>query len=241
MGEKTMYKIADVYNLCNKLNIKYFDVSLPADILNISIMFDDIESFFDFLKTSNIKQVYVEQYFESAEDYIITEEMIYDQLDNEYLLDCIISDIKKYNTKIGKLQIDYPSTILISCTFEGQLFTTFLTNEITLDGNIVLEPVDVLESIIISHENSISEKKEEYNKIIEVEKKELEKYILNDNDFYNSTNQHLRYLYTNQLFQKVMGNKFKELKWFWSTPYGLPTQGARDFVEMLWREYGRKK
>ena len=38
-----------------------------------------------------------------------------------------------------------------------------------------------------------------------------------------------------------MGKGYDVLKEYWGNSFGLPNQGAINFVEMLWKEYGKKK
>ena len=239
-----MYYVKDVLERCARNNIHAFMVSFSSETIDKCIKFDDIDDFFTFAKLSDIKQVYVMQLEIDTEDFLITEDVIESVLgryENDDILDCIGEDIDEYNEKVNDLKFDYPLMILVGCAYEGQMFFACLHNKTLMNGEELLEPEEVLHEMVLYNKNSIKERQENRYKLIEEQKEQLKEYILNDKDFYLSTNQHLRYSYTEDLFRKKIGNKSAELKDFWSTPHGLPAKSAFDFVEMLWREYGKTK
>lgn len=239
-----MYYMNDVLKLCDQNNIHAFKVSFSSDTIDKSIKFDDIDDFFAFCKLSDIKQVYVMQLDIDVEDYLITEDVVESVLGrygNDDIFDCIGGDIDEYNEKVSELKTDYPLMILVGCAYEGQMFFLCFQNQTLMNGKELIEPEEVLQEMIIDNEKSIKERQENRHKLIEEQKEQLKEYILNDKEFYLSTNQHLRYSYTENLFRKKIGKKYVELKDFWSTPYGLLSKGAFDFIEMLWREFGKTK
>lgn len=157
-----MYRINDVFDRCNNDNIKAFVVRISADIIEKSIKFDDVDDFFNFLKLSDINHVYVMQVYEDIDDYLISEDIIEEVLgrySSGYLLECLASDIDKHNEKISKLQLDYPTMIFVACAYEGRMFFTCLENEISFEGEELLEPVDVLEEILIANEKKYKKKR----------------------------------------------------------------------------------
>ena len=73
---------------------------------------------------------------------------------------CIDSNIDEYNNRIENLKLDYPVSILFACAYEGQMFYTCVENEITLDGEEVLEPEEVLEYMVAENEDKILKTKD---------------------------------------------------------------------------------
>lgn len=73
-----MYTVNYVVNQCNNHNIKTFMVKLSSETLDKSIMFDNIDEFFDLAKLSNIKQMYIMPVYDDIENYLISDETITD-------------------------------------------------------------------------------------------------------------------------------------------------------------------
>lgn len=238
-----MYRVDDILERCNDENIKAFNVNFSVESINEYIKFEDIDEFFAFMKISGINHVYVMQVYEDMEDYLISDEVVEEVLGrygNHEILETLSSDIDDYNNQISKLDIDYPSMIFVACAYEGQMFFVCLENEIVLGENGVCRPEDILKEMLVENEDRILEIQENRNKLIEEQKQALKEFILKDKEFYLSTNAHLRYAYAQNLFKRV-GKGFDELIEHWTTPYGLPANGVKNLVEMLWKEYGKTK
>lgn len=239
-----MYTVNYVVNQCNNHNIKTFMVKLSSETLDKSIMFDNIDEFFDLAKLSNIKQMYIMPVYDDIENYLISDETITDVL-GQYvgkdILECISPKIGEYNSVINKIKIEHPTLIFLSCIYEGQVFITCLDNKNSLITDKLSDPNDALKVILTEKENQLLDIKKKKEDIIKKQQEELKKYILNDKEFYLSTNQHLRYSYTYNLFRNKLGENYAELKAIWCSEYGLATKQAQDFVELLWKEYRKKK
>lgn len=239
-----MHTLQGVIEKCKEKNINIYEVSFPDTLLTEGVEFSEINAFFEFLKVSKIDTVFAKDYYEYNCDYYITEETIKEVMGNyvgEEELNFILPDIEKYNDKIGELVFDIPFLIVIVCVYNGKFFYVELINEFLLDGEVLQEPEEVLSEIVHQYEEKIHEVKERREEELENLKEELKEYILNDEDFYKSTNKRMRYIYAQNLFRKKLGAKYEALKKHWVSPSGTVYIGATDFVEMLWREYGKKK
>ncbi len=239
-----MYFLKDIIEKCKEKNVKFFEVGIPSETLTCGVRFYEIDKFFDFLNINKINTAFGIEIYESEEDYIITEEIIEEILGryvSEETIDCIEKDIDEYNNKISEFDFDAPSTVIVACLFEGHFFFIDLHNKLILDEDELEEPSYVLEQIVIRNEEKIREEKEKRDELIEKLKEDLKEYILKDKEFFLCTNQHLRYSYTQNLFSKKLGKKYDVLKKYWMSSPGVVCSGAVDYVEMLWRQYGKGK
>lgn len=239
-----MYTIDNIITICEENNLTFFKVSFSLEILSKSIRFDTIDDFLLFVRLSNIKCVFAMEIYENEEDYLIAEDTIEKIINintKNKVLSLINSDIKEYNNKISNLRFDLPRAVFIICNFQSQLFSVCLENLVLLDNNEIKEPEEVLLEILNFKTEMIVEVENESKRKIEEQKELLKNYIINDKNFYLSSNKDLRNDYSLTLYTGIMEERFKELKSYWSTPYSLPTKGLYSFIELLWKEYGKRK
>jgi len=239
-----MYSTTEIKNRCTSNDIVCFSVDITSEIVNKSIKFENIDEFFDFIKINNINQVFLAESYDEAIDYLITEDIIIEVIGTygiDYVLNCLNSEIKKYNDSIAQLNFDIPKLILILCVYDGQIFMVCLENEFSFDGKELKNPSDVLQEIYELNVEPINASYDKLRYNVEEQKLKLEQYILNDEDFYYQANAHLRHNYTESLFDNVLTAEYRELKNHWSTPTGIPTKEFHDFVNLLWNKYGKKK
>ena len=239
-----MYKYSDIQQRCAEENVKIFLTSFSQQMINNSVIFDDLDEFFEYVKFINVKHVFVMVIPDEVEDYLISESVIdevLDRYDKKIVLENIMDLVVEYNKKIGEMQIDYPAMIVVACFYEGHSFMICLRNMVVSNEEELLDPEVALEEMIEEKESEIEKAKDIRKKRIAKQKELLENFILSDEDFYMSTNAHRRYVYTERLFKEKLDAQYEELKEYWSTPYGLPTQGAKDFVEDLWRKFGKNR
>lgn len=241
--ETKMFDLEYIKNRCNNENVHFFEVSFATDILNEGTKFYELDAFFDFVKVAKIDKVFGMEIYIQKEDYYITDEIVEQELGryvDKEIISCIETEINDYNDKIDMLKIDYPAMLIIACLYEGHIFFLDLENEILCEEKELEEPSFILREIVISNEKKVIEVKNRKQERIKDLQEKLKELILNDREFYLSTNQHLRYNYTKKLFDEKLTKEFDLLKEYWSTPHGLPAKGVIDFVDMLWREYGKK-
>ena len=216
-----------------------YEVNLALEVVRNGIQFESFEKLQNFMSDQNINTIFFAKYYDSYENYIITEETF--RKSRRYfdynIIDIISDDIDKYNKEILKIDFNKPCAVIIACIFQGQYCFVYLEDDKSFDENKLIGAEEKLYEIIEKNMKKIESKKMENKKIIEELKKEVRDIILKDEKFLLCTNKQLRKNYRRNLFKKELGNHYKPLKDLWTSdaPVGVYTD-AIDFVEMIWKE-----
>ena len=99
------------------------------------------------------------------------------------------------------------------------------------------DPCEQLEYILTSKQAEIDAEIEQQQHLFEEQKAKLKQKILADPAFYQCTNQKLRRAYIDALIPRL-SNEYSIIKKKW-TSYGTGFTfiDARNFVDLLWKEY----
>lgn len=223
---------------------KIYEAHIPSDIDRDGFMLANFDDFIDFISINNIKICFLNLIYSDAEEYLITDEMIEDNVEEgSVLFKKIQKKVKEYNDKVKKIDFSIPAQIYVVILYEGQIFYYSSLEDFVIDSDALLEPEDALENILFLFENELDEENKKHKEMIEVQKEKLINLIKNDDRFKLCTNKHLRRDYVIDLFKNRLGKEYKELKLYWTNDQ-VPAyvyRGAIDLVELIWNEMKLKK
>lgn len=219
---------------------KIYKVNIGLENVRSGIQFANYERLEEFMDDNNIKTMFLAEYFDTLDNYLITEATIRNSriYINNSIFELIKNDIEKHNKNIMKINFDKASAAIIACLFEGKYCFVYLENDKDFDENVLVDPQEKLVEICDNNINSIEKKSKEDKKQMEELKKDVKEFIVNDKEFLLCTNKQLRKQYTRTLFkQRLDKKKYKLLMEHWvsDAPVGVYTD-AIDFVEMIWNE-----
>ena len=235
MAVITFESLAEVFN---EEEINTFQIFKVGDTLNTGMLMSGISNFIDFIKSANVKRVYIYEHFEDAEDYYITEEVLsrVARYEDEEFLEYIYPQISEYNKKISNLDFEFPSWVAAICFCDNEPFFIICNNDRTLNGEELRYPEEEYKIIRLSNEEHRQMIQEDTKNKIETLREELRQQILSDKDFKLCTNQELRRNYAHNLFRKLQ-KKFEPLKKvMYQGNLSILSVAGRDFIELLWRE-----
>ncbi|MBO5349048.1 MAG: hypothetical protein J6A89_04440 [Clostridia bacterium] len=222
-----------------KKKYKVYEVNLALEVVKNGIQFENFEKLQNFMSDQNINTIFFSKYYDSYENYVITEETFRNARSyfDYNIIDIISDDIDKYNQEILKIDFNKPCSVVISCVFQGQYCFVCLEDDKSFDEDKLIGAEEKLYEIIEKNKMNIDKQENENKKIIENLKEEVREKILKDEKFLLCTTKQLRKNYTRTLFKEKLGNHYKLLKDIWTTdaPVGVYTD-AIDFVEMIWKE-----
>ena len=235
-----MKNLKDIRKKIEKEKVKFYNVGLSTEVLTNGNNLFNIDNFIDFVHSQKINAVFGCELFDDAEDYLITEEIIEEELGKyaaEEMSDIIIDDIKKYNEKVCEVDFNIPFLYIVACLYEGQYFYTKMRVDRGTDESFLMEPGEKLQEIVVNNEKNIQKKRQERRKTIDELKMELREIIVNDDKFSKCTNKSLRMSYIKDLLANGLEEHFEPLRKFWiaETARGI-YQEPIDLVELIWRE-----
>jgi len=230
----------DIKKRIERENINFYEVNLSSEVIMNGIDILNIDSFISFIKSQNINVVFGCKLYDSAEGYLITDEIIEHELGKYYFeefYNIIIDDIKDYNEQVYDIDFNIPFSYIIACLYEGKYVFVSISVDRGIDESFLAEPADKLKEIVLNNEENIQNKRQENNKIINQLKMELHEIIINDKNFVICTNKKLRFNYIKDLLTNKLDEHFEPLKnlWLMDSIRGIG-QDPIDFVELIWRE-----
>ena len=239
-----MINFAEIKNVIQSNQLIIFEGEAPDDILSRGFKFSTLDELMRFCKIQSINVCFIETQYTKVQDYKISKELTeeYVDVDSLPLKHQIIDTIKKYNSELDGIDDSNPTEIIVAVLYQSNYFYYYQQEDLLFEGEIILEPEDKIQDILDLFESELDDEREEHQKIIDEQINKLEEFILNDPDFKNCTNQRLRKDYIRKLFKNKLGNGFKELKKFWTSPDipGYVYRGAEDMIELLWRKIKNK-
>ena len=197
-----MKNLKDIQKRIEKEKVKFYNVGLSTEVLTNGNNLFNIDNFIDFVHSQKINAVFGCELFDDAEDYLITEGIIEEELGKyaaEEMRNIIIDDIKKYNEKVCEVDFNIPFLYIVACLYEGQYFYTKMRVDRGINESFLVEPEEKLQEIVVNNEKNIQNKRQERRKTIDELKKELREIIVNDNKFSKCTNRSLRMSYIKDL------------------------------------------
>jgi len=218
-------------------NISCLDVGLPPRISDKnSVAFADHNEFIAFLKSENIKSVFIASMAIEIEDYYITDDMLCSAIGGDEADRCpkpIAKAILDYNLSIKRYEEQF-SELKENLYFT--LFNGFMVYIILADKIDLADPCEQLDYILTSKQGEIEAEREQQALLLEEQKEKLKQKILADTAFYQCTNQKLRRAYIDGLIPRL-NNEYSLIKKKWTYGTGFVTVDARNFVDMIWYEY----
>lgn len=235
-----MNRIEDIKTKMEKEKVKFYNTRLSPEVLINGNDLLNLDNLIDFIHAQRINVVFGCEIFDDADDYLITEEVIEEELGKysaEELKSIIANDIKEYNERVYEIDFDIPSLYIVACLYQGQYFYT--KNRINRGGDekFLIDPNEKLQEIVVDNERKIQEKREERRNTLEELKRELKEIIIKDDKFLKCTNARLRVNYIRELLANELDEHFEPLRKFWmsETSRGI-YQEAIDLIELIWRE-----
>lgn len=225
-----------------KEKVKAFRVYDIGETLKKGLLMSGMPDFTEFIKSANIKRVFIYEHYEDVEDYYITEDVLSKEAryENEEFLEYILPQINEYNRQIANLDFNYPSWVAAICFCDNNAFFTICNNDRLLNGEELKEPEEKYKMICLLNEEHREKIREISENKIEVLREELREQILSDKSFQLCTNQQLRRDYAHKLF-KNMHKKFEPLKKvMYRENLSILSLEGKDFIELLWREIKEK-
>lgn len=238
-----MKNLKDILKRIEKEKIKLYKVGLAPDVLTNGNNLFNIDSFMEFVRFQKINVVFGCELFDDASDYLITEEVIEEELGRyaaEEMKDIIKKDIERYNENIHRIDFKIPCSYILACLYEGKYFFTSLKIDRKIDETFLANPDEKLQEIVVNNETNIRSKREERKNTLNELKKELKDKIMSDEKFLLCTNKQLRFSYIRDLLSNGLDNHFEPLRKFWlaDTIRGI-CQEPVDFIELIWKELNR--
>lgn len=234
-----MISVEELKSIMNKEGINCFDVSIPKSSFENSLMLlekNDIDELLKFMKANSISNVfYTHSYYD--ENFFIIDEELTDEFDEDiYLL--LEKDIEEYNQQIKKLDFSKPVEIHIFCIYEGRNIA-INDYDFWIDKLGILNSEEKMLSLIEKKGEQIEEMSKENKLNDKLLKEEFKEYVLNDEEFKLCTNKKLRSDYMYLVFEREETQRYKSV--FFENDEMLNIGIARNFIEMLWREYKLQK
>lgn len=238
-----MKNLKDIQKRIEKEKVKLYKVGLAPDVLTNGNNLFNIDNFIEFVHSQKINVVFGCELFDDASDYLITEEVIAEELGRyaaEEMKDIIKKDIEKYNENIYKIDFKIPCSYILACLYEGKYFFTSLKINRNVDEAFLADPDEKLQEIVVNNKKNISKRRVERKNAINELKKELKDKIISDEKFLLCTNKQLRFSYIRDLLSNGLDNHFEPLRKFWlaDTIRGI-CQEPVDFIELIWKELNR--
>lgn len=220
-------------------NVNVYEVKISKSILDNCFEFISLDSYLDFLKNKNIKEVYVENNYLNINNLLINDSLVNKKIESfsDSLKEEVLLKVKEYNEYISNSNIEQLIGINVVATFDNFIYC-YKECENKYDIVNVMKPEEKLNGILNSFKFEIIEENTHKSGMFETQKSKLELFILNDSSFVMCSTNVLRKRYIVNLLQNRLNNDYKELKNMWLNPYSHNEvyQEAIDFIEQIWKK-----
>lgn len=161
-----MNSLKEVQKRMEKERIKFCNLRLSPETWVNGNEFFDMENFIEFVHSQKINIVFGCEIFDDADDYLITEEVVEEELGKysaEEMRNIIENDIREYNEKVWEIDFNIPSLYIVACLYEGQYFFIKKSVDRGIDESFIMEPNEKLQEIVLNNERNIKIQRQEKN------------------------------------------------------------------------------
>ena len=197
----------------------------------IMIKFKDIQEFFDYASSREAKEFFFTYSYFEKDEYIIPNDW-YSKYPKSFK-----NRVKEHNNRISNLDFSKPYLLKMFILIEGAL-VGFKIEDNWMQENDIFDAEETIEIL----EDHFSKEVSAINKVEKKQRKEDEQELINiminDPEFKNCKNQHLRHEYLADLLSNENMKKFNYLV----DPFGAPQIGkAKNLLDKAWMLYKEKK
>lgn len=201
---------------------------------------ESIEELIKFAKCNNINSIFYDYVYYDKEDYIFDLEEVELSV-GEDIFKLIKKDIIEYNEKVDKIDFSKEKGVNIYVIYQGQkvgiLLLDYWMEELEDE---ILETEEQLKVFMEKYEDKLFEKKKREEERLDRLKVELEKILLNDEEFLSCTNQKMRTHYMDKMLDDGRYNIYMKA---FVTEHSITGRLMVSkshlwiFIESVWRKY----
>lgn len=226
-----MHTIHQLISALEQLALDYYETESEI-IEDSSIQLLDFDKLCQFIKKHSIDTVFYHFEFLSAEDLLITDEILGELHIDDDIIDVMQKDFDNYNRSVGNLDFMRPYCLYVSCLYQGHMIY-IIESDYWFKDLGYSHPKKMAISMIEAKLEAIESKKEESSIKREEMRDQLRKKLLADPNFHKCTNKELRRAYTQKLCNT--DNSIQGL--FYSPKHGIYDIMIHAFIEEVWKEY----
>lgn len=190
----------------------------------------DINSFIDYCRSQNIYTAFYKYEYYNKDDYVITEELLYECTGDSYERDFCRPWIEKHNKALNSYNFDNPCGLAL-CTATSAFSVVMYNQNLWFQAK---KAEDALQSYLDDNAEKLIDYYEEEEGSSSIE--ELRGILLSDKDFRFCSTKETRNEYMKRFMQK------KENKKFWALVRGAKNEADRRFklnviIHQIYNEY----
>lgn len=128
----------------------YQTEDIPEECLNESIVFNDFDLFYDFIKNNNIKQAFVSGIYGDKSNYYISDELVNESIEDYTVeeIEEIKREVNKFNEYVDSLDFNESVEVSVVVLYEGKYIYWYYNKRCEYKDVVLLEKEDMLNYII---------------------------------------------------------------------------------------------
>ncbi len=233
-------KLKEIKKLFKVNDISIYDSYISSEVLKNAVKLTLIKDFMDFLKTNNIKSIFMRVKFIDIDEYLIDPSYMKSiiELYSEKLQSAIMNDVDKFNEKIRKLDFSDPRKITLLASYQGNYIYYEYNNNFHIDGVDIEEFCRNAGDVFDNHEENMLCEEEFIQEKVDEQKVKLENILLQDTIFRACKDVESRYKYVKYLLENKLGSDYYELKTSWAIDCILDKSDLNmlTFIEEVWKK-----